>query len=232
MNIIVTGASRGIGYELVRILTSTPGHHVLALSRNLEKLQELKERVAGSPSVCDILSTDLTSIDEERFYEQHISPVFEKVDVLVNNAGALVNRPFGQLSGSDFDLMFNTNVKSAFLLIKALLLHFNKGAHIVNITSMGGVQGTAKFSGLSLYSSSKGALTILTECLAEELKELGVSVNGLALGAAQTQMLGEAFPGCKAPVSAAEMASFIAGFALTGQHFFNGKVLPVALSTP
>jgi NAD(P)-dependent dehydrogenase (short-subunit alcohol dehydrogenase family) len=97
---------------------------------------------------------------------------------------------------------------------------------------MGGVQGSAKFPGLAAYSSSKAALANLSELLAEELKEKNIRVNCLALGAAQTEMLETAFPGYKAPVTAAEMAQWVGWFAINGHRFFNGKVLPVALSTP
>ncbi len=232
MNIIVTGASRGIGYELVKNFTSRPGNRVLAISRNMEKLMALQQEVKDNPSECSVLSTDLSRISEGEFYNSKIAPVFDRVDILVNNAGALVNKPFRELNGNDFDIMFNTNVRAVFLLVRELLPCFVPGSHIVNISSMGGVQGSAKFPGLSLYSSSKGAVTILTECMAEEFREMDIKVNGLALGAAATEMLTEAFPGVQAPLSAEEMAGFVTDFALTGNKFFNGKVLPVAVSTP
>ena len=103
---------------------------------------------------------------------------------------------------------------------------------MVNISSMGGVQGSVKFPGLSAYSSSKGGLITLTELLAEEFKESGPAFNVIALGAVQTEMLEEAFPGYQAPISAGQMASYILEFALTGQKFYNGKVLPIASTTP
>ena len=97
---------------------------------------------------------------------------------------------------------------------------------------MGGFQGSAKYSGLSYYSASKAALACLTECLANEFTGFGISVNCLALGSVQTEMLNEAFPGYKAPVDAKQMAEYISGFALTGHKFFNGKILPVAIGNP
>ena len=108
----------------------------------------------------------------------------------------------------------------------------NTNSHIVNIGSMGGFQGSAKFKGLSLYSAAKGAVAVLTESMAEEFKERGIKVNALALGAVQTEMLASAFPGYKAPLTAGQMAEFIADFALNGHKYFNGKILPVSLSTP
>jgi NAD(P)-dependent dehydrogenase (short-subunit alcohol dehydrogenase family) len=106
------------------------------------------------------------------------------------------------------------------------------GSHIVNISSMGGFQGSSKYKGLSYYSASKSALACLTECLANEFSEYGISVNCLALGSVKTEMLDKAFPGYKAPVDAKEMAEFISDFALTGHKFFNGKILPVAVTNP
>jgi NAD(P)-dependent dehydrogenase (short-subunit alcohol dehydrogenase family) len=97
---------------------------------------------------------------------------------------------------------------------------------------MGGVNGSAKFPGLAAYSSSKGALGVLTELLAEEFKDEGPRTNALALGAVQTEMLAEAFPGYEAPVSAAQMANYIADFSLTAHQLYNGKVLPLSQSTP
>ena len=107
-----------------------------------------------------------------------------------------------------------------------------KKGHVVNIASMGGIQGSLKFSGLSAYSSTKGALITLTECLAEEYKNKNVSFNAIAFGAVQTEMLSEAFPNYKAPLTAAEAAKFVGDFAVNGQKYFNGKVLQMALSTP
>jgi NAD(P)-dependent dehydrogenase (short-subunit alcohol dehydrogenase family) len=85
---------------------------------------------------------------------------------------------------------------------------------------------------LAAYSSAKGALSILTECMAEEFKDQNISVNCLALGAVQTQMLETAFPGIQAPVDADTMGMYLANFALNGHLVYNGKVLPVSLSTP
>ncbi len=234
MNIIVTGASRGIGKELVNLFAQESGNIIIAISRNKKLLDKLKKD-------CESFSTnstvfpfpfDLSSGDMVNGLIPDIKKVIPSVDILVNNAGYLVNKSVEDLSGEDFDQLFNVNVKSAFLLVQALIPHFNPDAHIVNISSMGGFQGSAKFPGLSLYAASKGALAIFTECLAEELKDKNIKVNCLALGAVQTEMLAEAFPGYEAPIQPQEMAAFIKNFALTGHQVYNGKILPVSLSTP
>jgi NAD(P)-dependent dehydrogenase (short-subunit alcohol dehydrogenase family) len=153
---------------------------------------------------------------------------------VINNAGEIVNKPFEKITQKELRSVYNTNVFAPFLLLQALLPMFAKKnrSHVVNITSMGGFQGSSKFPGLSAYSSSKSALGGLTECLAEELKNKNISVNALAIGAVQTEMLARAFPGYQAPLKADQMAEFISDFALNGQKYFNGKIIPVSSSTP
>lgn len=234
MNIIITGASSGIGFEAVIELIQQPGHQIIALARSEQKLARLLE-ISQSlnpdcvlyPIVFDIVHDDYNDL------KQFIIAHFEgKIDVLINNAGTLINKPFVQLGESDFVEMLQGNYLGHVRMIQAMLLLMAKNSHILNIGSMGGFQGSAKFSGLSAYSASKAALHTLTECLAQELAEQEIKVNCLALGSAQTEMLERAFPGYQSPVMAFEMGKYIADFALTGHKFFNGKVLPVALSTP
>lgn len=230
MKVVVTGASQGIGYEVVKKLLSETEHEVFALARNKKKLESLQKYDLNATyhyQAFDLL--------KEHYHKDLIPKIVqsvEKVDVLMNIAGLLISKPLKDLTNKDFDDLFNMNVKSIFKLVRDLLPHFNKNAHIVNITSMGGFQGSAKFPGMSLYSASKGALGILTECMAEELKDQHIKTNALAIGAVQTEMLTKAFPGYKAPVNSGDMADFIIDFALKGHHYINGKIIPVSLSTP
>ncbi len=228
MNIIITGASRGIGLELCKKFIRD-GHNVIAISRSNESFD--KDSILTSKKFKHY-KLDLSNSNSIEEWFPSFSSSFESVDILINNAGLLINKPFNELTNGDFDNIFNTNVKSVFSLVKILFQKFSNDAHIVNISSMGGFQGSSKFPGLSLYSASKGALSILTECMAEEFKEQNISVNALALGAVQTEMLAEAFPGYQAPLTSKDMAEFISNFALTGNKYFNGKILPVSLSTP
>lgn len=222
--IVVTGASKGIGFQIVQQLAAQ-GHIVYAVSRNIQPLLTAGSSFKTLIPVQADITTGVKEIQE--VIEDH------KVDLLINNAGLLVNKPIAEMQDQDIQFQFDVNVMAPLRLIRDLLLSFNPlGASIINITSMGGVQGTAKFPGLSAYSSSKGALTILTECLAEELKERNISCNAIALGAVQTEMLEQAFPGYVAPVMADEMAQYIVDFALNRSSLFNGKTIQVANSTP
>ncbi|EDM44219.1 3-oxoacyl-(acyl-carrier protein) reductase [unidentified eubacterium SCB49] len=224
-NIIITGTSRGIGYELVALLANK-GHNVLALSRNSAPVSGMDN------DNCQCFSCDITHEPDLKKVSAFLKEKWTHVDVLINNSGYLVNKPFGKLSIQDFKDSYEVNVYGAAALTQRVLPFMKTDGHVVNISSMGGVQGSAKFPGLAAYSSSKGALITLTEVLAEEYKETGPSFNVLALGAVQTEMLEEAFPGYNAPLSAKEMAEYIMKFSLTGAKYYNGKVLEVSSTTP
>ncbi|MBL7791305.1 MAG: SDR family oxidoreductase [Saprospiraceae bacterium] len=234
MRILITGASSGIGREVALALAADPGYQVLALARHGEPLEALAQEALNRYDRAAISwrEFDLTSSDDSILLEA--VEALGGIDILLNNAGLLINKPFAQLTGDDWQQQFDVNVFGPVRVIRLLLpwLQQSASAHIVNISSMGGFQGSSKFPGLSAYSASKAALANLTECLAEEFKDRHISVNCLALGAAQTEMLAAAFPGYQAPLSAADMGGFVAWFATHGHRFFNGKILPVSVSTP
>lgn len=224
-NIIITGTSRGIGFELVRIFADQ-GNNVLALSRNEHPINKLDLDNVTS------FSFDLNETSDYKKVSEFIESEWKQVDILINNAGTLLNKPFSETTMEDFDHVFRTNVFGVSEMIRTVVPFMPANGHVVTISSMGGVQGSMKFPGLSAYSSSKAAVITLTELLAEEYKESGPSFNVLALGAVQTEMLEEAFPGYQAPISAVDMAKYIADFSLTGNEFYNGKLLQVSSSTP
>jgi len=223
-NIIVTGTSRGIGYELA-LLFANAGHNVLAISRKVPAALMEHSNVS-------CLAVDISEVDGLKAVEDFIASAWKTVDVIIHNAGALTLKPFEQISANEFEYIYRVNVFAVAALNRVALPYMGAGGHVVTISSMGGVQGTVKFAGLSAYSSSKGSVITLSELLAEEYKERGIAFNVLALGAVNTEMLQEAFPGYNAPLSATDMAAYIFDFALNGNKFFNGKVLQVSSSTP
>lgn len=223
-NIIVTGTGRGIGFELA-LKFADAGHNVLAISRTIPKAL-----VEHTNITC--LSVDLSEENELEKIGNFLSSTWKYVDAIVHNAGTLVLKPFSETTTADFERVYKVNVFAIAALTRIALPHLKKGSHVVSISSMGGIQGSMKFAGLSAYSSSKGAVITLSELLAEEYKEQGIVFNVLALGSVQTEMLAEAFPGYQAPLTAVEMADYIFNFTLTGSQFYNGKVLQVSSSTP
>lgn len=233
-NILITGASRGIGFEVVKFFLQKGDCRIVALSRNIEPLTQLASSSNSNFNNSSLLplSFDLTNSDYEKL-QNHLDS-FHQIDLLINNAGLLIAKPFEALTMEDWRMQFEVNVLGPVKLIKYLLplLQKSTSAHIVNIGSMGGFQGSSKFGGLSAYSASKAALANLSECLAGELSNYRIASNCLCLGAVNTEMLKQAFPTYKAPLNSPEMAEFIADFGMNGHRFFNGQVIPVALNNP
>ena len=223
-NIIITGTSRGMGYELA-LQFANAGHNVLAISRNTP------QALIENPNIT-CLSVDLSHEKELQKVTDFLSQTWKNVDIIIHNAGSLLLKSFGEITSAEFENIYKVNVFGVANLTRICIPFLQKGSHVVTISSMGGIQGSVKFAGLSAYSSSKGAVITLSELLAEEYREQGIAFNVLALGAVQTEMLQEAFPGYEAPISAAAMADYIFDFALTGNKYFNGKVLQVSSTTP
>jgi 3-oxoacyl-[acyl-carrier protein] reductase len=229
MNIIINGGSRGIGRETALFLAQDINNHLIVTGRDIKALNT---GFASFPNVYT-LRTDLSvPLEITGTFREKINQHFTRVDVLINMAGSLISKEFLRMEDSETRVMMETNFFGPAAVIRMVQPFMPKGSHILNISSMGGYQGSAKFSGLSYYSASKAAIACLSECLAEEFRDSGISVNCLALGAVQTEMFGEAFPGYKAPVTASEIAPFISYFALNGQKFMNGRIIPVALGNP
>ena len=228
MNVVITGAGNGIGYELVKAFCRDADCQVYAIVRKEEHLEKLR---AVSTNVFPVVQ-DLSKNDLKNFKKTFTS--IPHVDILINNAGTFIKKPFFEIDDEEWHHLFEVNFFAAVRMIRYLLpiMGQKHPSHIVNIGSIGGFQGSKKFSGLTAYSASKSALTGLTETLAEELKYQNIKVNCLALGAVQTQMFEKAFPNHSAPNAADEIAIYIHDFSINGHKYFNGKTLPVATSTP
>jgi NAD(P)-dependent dehydrogenase (short-subunit alcohol dehydrogenase family) len=234
MNIVITGASSGIGFDTALLLSQNPQHKILAIARQASKLEAL----AAAASHRNIIAFPFDlSAGDYALVATAVENYLGRVHVLINNAGVLINKPFHLLADDDWRDLYETNVMGAVRMTRTLLPFLSsenpqERSHVVNIGSMGGFQGSSKFKGLSAYSASKAALANFTECIAEELNDENISANCLCLGAVQTEMLANAFPGYVAPTSSQQVAQFIAWFAENGHHFQNGKVIPVSATTP
>ena len=226
MNIVITGASRGIGFEMVRSFLEN-GHSVFAISRNIDPLIS----AFGTESKCRSLSFDLSNGDFKTMFNE-VSLFFETIDVVINNAGKLINKPFIDVTSQDLESSYATNAFAPIYIVQNLSTIFSENAHIINISSIGGFQGSLKFAGLLAYSSAKAALVCITECMQEEFKKTNWALNCLCLGAVQTEMLAEAFPGYQAPTTSKEMADYIFNFALNNKGVVKGKVLPISSTNP
>ena len=222
--IVVLGASQGIGAALVNVFAANSSNQVYALSRQLDKMQQQFQQANVHPLQLDLLTDVHAQIGA--------LTLPNKIDIVINNAGLLINKPFETITHQDFHNSYQVNVIGIMEATQALLPKLSAGSHIVNISSMGGFQGSLKFAGLAAYSTAKAALCSFTEMFAEEYKESGIHMNCLCLGAVQTEMLAQAFPGYQAPTIPEEMAKYIANFAEHSGQLLNGKIIPVSASNP
>jgi len=220
--IVVTGTSSGIGNEIC-IQAAKLNYKVISISRNIEPLKGING--------IDSYIVDITDKKSIKNFIDDLRNRDLKIDILINNAGQLSNELFGETSYESFKQTFDVNVFGLAEITRSLIPLINKSGHVINISSIGGVNGSKKFPGLSVYSSSKAAVIALTEVLAEEYSE-GPSFNVLALGAVQTKMLKEAFPDYEAQTKPGEMAKYIIDFAINGNNLFNGKLISVSNSNP
>ncbi len=220
--ILVTGTSSGIGHQIC-IQAAKMNFHVISVSRNIEPLKD----IGGIES----FAIDITNKDSVDEFIANLKSKKIKIDILINNAGYLVSELFGDTTYDSFKKTFDVNVFGLAEITRSLIPIINSDGHVINISSIGGVNGSKKFPGLSAYSSSKAAVIALTEVLAEEYQN-GPSFNVLALGAVQTKMLKEAFPDYNADTKPEEMAKYILDFAINGNKLFNGKLISVSNSNP
>ena len=154
--IVITGAGKGIG-KATAILAASKGYSVIGLSRNVDKLKNIKNLYP--------YSIDITKERSIKKVTETIKSKFSKIDILINNAGTLLNLPFIKSSIEEFKKVYEVNVFGLAEVTRLFLPLINNDGHVINISSMGGVQGSSKFPGLSAYSSSKGAVITLTEIL-------------------------------------------------------------------
>src|SRR5438552_3818693 len=151
MLVLITGASGGVGLETALRFAKDPANQVLAVSRGADRLK-------GHPPNIIPVRAEIATRAGRKEVEKEVVRTGMKLDILINNAGELLNKDFRDIGEEELDSVFRVNVYAPFLLTQILIPHMNRsGSHVVNIGSMGGVQGSAKFKGLCAYSASKGA---------------------------------------------------------------------------
>jgi len=231
MRALVTGAAGGIGRECVKLLAAKENMDIIAVSRSQEALRILQTEIKNDyKKDIIVIASDFHKNGFEKEIINNIKLEGGTIQYLINNAGLLINRSYEEMEEGDVEDQLRINYTAPLLLTRALMPFLKKSkeeAHVVNIGSMGGYQGSSKFKGLSAYSASKAAIAVLTECLAVEYADSNVKFNCLALGSANTKMLRRAFPDYISPMAPQKMAEFIVDFTLKGHAYFNGKVLPV-----
>mgnify|MGYP001177691633 FL=1 len=213
--ILVSGSSSGIGLAICEEAKKM-GHSVIGISRNINS--QATELGIRSYSV------DVTNQNQINELVNNLTSENITIDILINNAGLLIKDRFRDTTDNTFKKVYDVNVFGLANLTRALLPIINRHGQVINITSVGGLNTSKKFPGLSAYASSKGALITLTEVLAEEYRSRP-RFNCLALGSVKTKMLAEAFPGYEAKIMPDEMAKQILDFAFDENNKSNGEII-------
>jgi 3-oxoacyl-[acyl-carrier protein] reductase len=189
---LVTGASRGIGAAVARRLAADGAKVVVNYARSAEAADEVARQIKGAGGEATLVRADVSDPGQ-------IAPLFEAVlnaygrlDILVNNAGVFERRPIGEVDREHYDRVFDTNVRGPLLATVEAVKHFGpEGGRIVNISS---VAARAPVGGGSVYAATKAALEALTRCHAAELGPNRVTVNAVAPGTTETDMLRAGLP--------------------------------------
>ncbi len=232
---IVTGGSRGIGAAIVRRL-ALDGLHVVAVARNLDKLEQIVAEVTTAGGTAEAVACDIADAKGLAAMIEQVGDKQGRIDVLVNNAGITKDGLLLRMEDEDFDTVINTNLKSAFVAIRgvARLMMRSKSGRIINISSVAGVAGNA---GQANYSASKAGLLGLTKSVARELAGKGITANAVAPGFIVTDMTDVLNDKIKEGVKqviplrrfgqADEIAAAVSFFASEGASYVTGQVLCV-----
>lgn len=227
--VCITGCGRGLGYELVQSFLNETEFHVVGITRKGDIIKK-ELQIAIEEGRLTIIEADINTDSGRDIIYKELKNLPE-LGYLIHNAGMLLFKPFGEISEKELRDIYSINVFAPFLLTQKLLPLMHS-THTISISSVGGVEGSMKFAGLSAYSSSKAALNCLTEMLSEEFKETGNVFNCLALGSVNTEMFAAAFPGARASSTTKDMADYIVSFAVKAPKIMRGKIISLSVSNP
>jgi NAD(P)-dependent dehydrogenase (short-subunit alcohol dehydrogenase family) len=192
---LVTGASSGLGEQFARTL-STAGAAVILAGRRVEKLKELRARIDGDGGDAHVFELDVTNQESIKSAVAHAETEVGSIDILVNNSGVSTTQRLQDVTESDFDFMFDTNIKGAFFMAqevgKRMLARAQgaapgsfTGGRIINVASMAGLRVLPK---IGVYAMTKAAMIQMTKAMALEWGKYGINVNAICPGYIDTEI--------------------------------------------
>lgn len=220
---VVTGASRGIGRAIARRFAAA-GARVGLLARSADALADLAAELGGPPRAawapCDVAdSAQVTAA------AAHVRTALGPVDVVVNNAGAVVRAPAFSVDDATWRRVLAVNLDGTFFVSRAFADDLvARGGRIINIASIAGRQGTPL---LAAYCAAKHGVVGLTRALAEELRGGRVAVNAICPGSVDTDMLREGLPGATPDMTADDIAATALFLAADAPQALTGSCIDV-----
>lgn len=187
---LITGASRGIGKGIAETFAKNGCNIAFTFASSVEKAQAFEKELSDKYGIkAKGYQSNAADFAASEKLAESVLADFEKVDVLINNAGITRDTLLMRMSEEQWDAVIETNLKSAFNLTKAFLRHFlgNKAGSIINMTSVVGVTGNA---GQANYAASKAGMIGFTKSVAKELGARNVRCNAIAPGFIETEMTG------------------------------------------
>lgn len=190
---VVTGGSRGIGKAISRELASSGARVVLTFREDAARAEETVAEISHAGGEAVAMAVDVRDVEGVRALADRVERDFGGADILVNNAGVIRDSLFTFMKEEDWDYVLDIDLKGAFRITKAFvrgMLHKRWG-RIVNIVSVSGISGHV---GQTNYSAAKGGLIAMTRALAQELATRGITVNAVAPGLVDTEIIAHLKP--------------------------------------
>lgn len=189
--VLITGANRGIGFEMARQLGSK-GFHVILTARNKEKLQQAAGKLQSAAIAATPVVMDIADVNSIQTAAKLVQQQFNRIDVLINNAAILPaeNKSILDFEPSEVIEAFHTNALAALFVTQAFLKLLPKGARVINISSGAGAIADGESGWAPLYSATKTAENAITIHLAAALKNKQIAVNAVCPGWVRTDMGG------------------------------------------
>jgi 3-oxoacyl-[acyl-carrier protein] reductase len=183
---LVTGASRGIGAAIAKRLAAEGANVAITYAKDAKAAADVVTAIEGTGRKAFAVQADAADADAVRSAVEQTAKTFGRIDVLVNNAGALIPKPFEESTLEDIDRMFDINVRGVLVATQAALKHMPDGGRIISIGSCVGERMMTP--GLTAYSATKGAVKMFTQGLSREVGRRGITVNNVQPGPIDTDM--------------------------------------------